>query len=146
MTFVVDISNVPQPIGEFPNGPVEATIAEAKLDVVEANGNPIIRLIWDIYHPDVGVGRLFDSLPSAFPAKAKAFWQALNDFTSEEMMEQANIELNAPELVGAQMIVHLGEKEAKQGKHKGELFKQVVSPFYYPISRLDVLSYDPNAA
>jgi hypothetical protein len=136
-TFVVDISKVEASLRDFPNVPVEAKIVSADLDVAKSSGAPIIRLEFEIYHPDVGTTTIRDVLPHNFPAKVRAFWMALNDFTPEQMQNQSKVEINPLELVGASMIVQLGERE---NPATGKIYKSVVSPWYYPLSRVDVLS------
>ena len=137
--FVVDISNIPANIQDFPAGAVEATILSAKMDVSKEKGNPLIRLEWEVYHPAVGTAILKnDTLPSAFPAKVKAFWQALNAFTNEDMADQPEAQIDPDALVGAQLILQIGPKESSNGK----VYTSVLTPWYYPITRTDVLSYE----
>lgn len=136
--FVVDISSVQAPIQEFPNGPVEAQVAKAELDVAKSSGNMMLRIEFEIYHPDHGTATLRDFLPVTFPAKVKAFWQALNDLTAEQMAEQPEVNIDPDEIVGSQLIIQLGEQEGNNGK----LYKNVSSPWYYPLSRAtDLLDY-----
>ena len=80
-SMIVDVSQVESSIRDFPNGPVEATVREAKLDVAKSSGNQMVVMKLEIYHPSVGSATITDRLPAAFPAKVKAFWKAVNDFT-----------------------------------------------------------------
>lgn len=132
-TFSVDLSNLKTPIWQFPNGPIEATIVSAKVDVA-ASGNPKLAIEWEVYHPEVGTATLYDNLPSVgFDAKVAAFWMALNELTPEDIQASPKIDIDPGGLRGAQMIVQLGEQERKD--KPGTTRKSVVAPWYYPISK-----------
>lgn len=92
----------------------------------------------ELYHPSVGTATIRDTLPISFPAKVKAFWMALNDLSPEQIAGEPNVAIEPEELVGAQFIVQLGEQENKQ---TGKVYKSIVAPWYYPLSRVDVLEY-----
>lgn len=131
-TFVVDVSGVEGSVRDFPNGPLEATVKEAKLDVAKSSGNQMVVMKLEVYHPSVGTAVITDRLPSAFPAKVKAFWKAVNDFTEEEIAANPQVEIDPPSLIGAQLIVQLGTKE---NKDTGATYKDITPPWYYPLSR-----------
>ena len=135
-TLQVDISNIAADIRTFPNAALEAKVLSAELDVARSSGAPLIRLEYEIYHPTAGTTKLRDTLPSNFPAKVKSFWMAVNDFSAEEMAEQPKVDIDPDTLVGATIIVQLGEQENKES---GRVYKTVVAPWYYPISRVDLL-------
>ena len=135
-TFVVDTSSVDAFIGDFPLGPAEATVMSAKPDVSKKGGAMLV-LELQLYHASVGSVTIKDWLPSSFPSKVKAFWMAINDFTHEQMAENPVVEINPPDLIGAQLIVQIGEQENAES---GKTYKKIVSPWYYPISRLDLLA------
>lgn len=134
-TMVVDISDVQASIRDFPNHAVEAEVKSAKRGLSQTH-NLKVDLELEIYHPDVGTAIIRDNLPAAFPAKVKAFWMAINDLTSEDMAEQTQVEIDPAALVGARLIVQLGEQESKTN---GKIYKTIVAPWYYPTSRTDVL-------
>jgi hypothetical protein len=129
-----DFAGVESNIREFPNGPVEAIVKSAMSDV-SRKGNPLIRLELEIHDPNVGTATLRDTLPQGFPAKAKAFWIAVNDFAPEEVAD-LKVDIDPDTLVGAQLIIELGEKESNLD---GKLYKQVSPPWYYPLSRAEEL-------
>jgi len=135
-SMIVDISNVQASIRDFPNHAVEAKVISAKRGLSQA-GNMKVDLELEIYHPDVGTAVVRDNLPSAFPAKVKAFWMAINNFTQEDMADQEKVEIDPAALVNAQLIVQLGEQESKKD---GKIYKTIVAPWYYPIDRTDVLA------
>ena len=135
-TFVVDTSGVESHISEFPVGPIEATVKSAKPDVSKKGGAMLV-LELTIYHPAHGEATIKDWLPQSFPAKVKAFWMAINDFTQEQMADNPVVEINPPDLIGAQLILQLGEQENEQD---GKTYKRIVAPWYYPISRADLLA------
>lgn len=137
-TFVVDVSQVEADIRSFPDGPVEATIKTVTPDVSK-KGNNMLVLEVELYHPAVGSVTTRDWLPSNFPAKVKAFWMAVNDFTEEQIAADPQLKIEPDELKGAQLIVHLGLDEDKETK---KVYKKIVPPWYYPISRTDLLSTD----
>lgn len=137
--FVVDISDVTADIRNFPPGVYEATVENAKPDVSQT-GNPLIRMDLRVYSPKHGEAILKDNLPAAFPAKVKAFWMAYNDWTEEDIADVKEVEIDdVSELNGAQILIQLGDQE---NKTNGKTYRTVVSPFYYPISRLDLLDLE----
>lgn len=138
--FVIDVSDVAAFASDFPDGPVEAEIKKAELKIAQSSGNPMIDLTLEIYHPQFGTAKLFDNLPHAFPRKVKAFWMALNELTEEEVQANPKFAIDVDSLVGAQLIVNLGTEE--HYNQPGRMVKKVVNPFYFPITRRDVLSYE----
>lgn len=137
--FVVDISDVTADIRTFPPGVYEATVEDPKTDVSK-KGNPLIKFNLRVYSPKHGEAVIFDNLPSAFPAKVKAFWLAFNDWTEDDMADMSEVEIDdVNDLDGAQILIQLGDQENKQ---TGKVYRTVVSPFYYPISRIDLLDLD----
>lgn len=138
MSFVVDISSVESNISQFPNGIYPARVRKAELDVAKSSGNPIIRMELAVYSDIYGEATLRDTLPAAFPAKVKAFWQAYNDFTPEEIAQHPEVNIADPaDLVGAEFLIQLGEQENKATQ---KTYKTVVAPWYYPMSRaMDLL-------
>lgn len=140
-TFVVDTTGVETHISEFPLGPIEATVHSVKADVSKKGGAMLV-LELKLYHPDHGEAIMKDWLPQSFPAKVKAFWMAINDFTQEQMNANPVVEINPPDLVGAQLIIQLGEQESEQD---GKTYKRISPPWYYPISRADLLSAGEDA-
>lgn len=142
-TMTVDLSKVGTPIQSFPNGVYHARVDEASLDIAESSGAPIINMQLTIYDEDLGEGQLRDSLPSKFPAKCKAFWQAVNGFSAEDMKrpENSNVEFDADALVGATLLVQLGEREGTNKKGEKTMYKQAVGAWYFPESRTDLIGY-----
>jgi len=135
-SFVVDTSKAESFIGDFPLGPTEATVTSVKADISKKGGAMLV-LELQLYHPSVGSATLKDWLPESFPSKVKAFWMAINDFTHEQMAANPVVEINPPDLVGAQLIVQIGEQEDEKEK---KTYKKIVAPWYYPISRVDLLA------
>jgi hypothetical protein len=142
-SFVVDLSNVGADIRNFPDGVYEASIKSAKLDVSKRTANTTLAMEIEIYSPVHGTAVLRDWLSPAFEAKVKHFWVALNDLTEEQVAASPVVELNPPDLVGAQLLVKLGEQENKE---TGKVYKSLVGPWYYPLSRAtDLLLADEEA-
>lgn len=134
--FVVDISDVTADIRTFKPGVYEATVEDPKADV-SSTGNPMIKMKLRVYHPDLGEAVISDTLPAAFPAKVKAFWMAYNDFTEEDLAGVNEVAIdNEKDLEGAQILIQLGDQENKQ---TGKTYRTVVAPWYYPVSRQDLL-------
>lgn len=131
-TFVVDISNVEGHISTFPHGPCEATVKTAKLDVAQDSGNQMIVMELELFHPTYGTASLRDYLPHGFPAKFKAFWRAVNDFTEEQLAANPVIEVEPSDLVGAQFLVQIGDRENKKTK---KVYRGIIAPWYYPLSQ-----------
>lgn len=140
-TMKVDFSEVNDrtSIRDFPDGPVEATINNATLDVSKTSAAPMIRLEFTVYHPDHGEATLKDTLPSLFPAKVQAFWQAFNRLSKEELKNESAADIDPADLVGASLIVVLGESTNEK---TGKTYKQVDYPWYYADDRVDVLEYE----
>lgn len=134
-TFVVDISGVQSDIRSFEDGVYEAKIEKVEHDV-SASGNPMLRLNLEIYSEEHGTASVRDFLPEAFPAKVKSFWQAVNDFTAEEMAEQDKVEIDPDALPGATFLIQLGDQE---NKTTGKVYKTLTPPWYYPLSRASEL-------
>ena len=135
-SFIVDTSQAESFIGDFPLGPVEATVVSCKSDVSKKGGAMLV-LELELFHESVGKATLKDWLPASFASKVKAFWMAVNDFTHEQMAANPVVEINPPDLIGAQLIVQIGEQEDETTK---KVYKKIVAPWYYPISRLDLLA------
>lgn len=135
-TFVVDVSNVAADIENFPNGPVEAEVLSAEWKTNDRSGASYLNIMYDIYHPNVGTARFWDSLYTTFPPKAKALFVAINDFSPEQAANLSEIELVPEELPGERVILFLddwyNEKTQKTRKTVGR-------PYYLPISRQEVL-------
>lgn len=140
-TLVVDLSGVQCDIRDFPDGPVEATIKSAKYDISERSGQPMIVVQFEIFHPEVGSSEIRDFLVASFPRKIKGFWQALNNYSVEEMKEQANVEIDPLTLEGAQLILVLGMREKQDKEGNKVMRKDIVAPWYYPAERTDLLPY-----
>lgn len=140
-TVTFDLSQIEANKSDFPNGPVEATIKEAKATVSKNSGNPQIELLFEIYHPDVGVATIRDWLPFTFPRKVGHFWAAYNNMTIEEVRAGGAIDIDPDELVGATLLLNLGEEEGTLKSGEKAMFKQIVSPWYFSDTRTDLLPY-----
>lgn len=134
-TFKVDLSKAKANLSEWPNEFVEATVNDASVDVSKA-GNPMLKLEFEIYHPEYGTAVLYDTLPTNFEVKSKAFYQAFHRLSDEEIKEEHEVELDPRELTGATMIVKLGERE-----YQGKMYKQSDNPWFLSDERTDVLNY-----
>jgi hypothetical protein len=133
--MVFNVSDVPADISSFPNGIYEAVIKEAKTDVADS-GDTFIILTLELYHPTLGTARTWDRFYPNSTWKAKCLWMALMDWSEEEMVANPEFELVPEQLKGAQVLVKLGEKEGKKDK---KIYKNIVPPFYFPTSRIDLL-------
>lgn len=130
MSMVFDFNDVSVGIKNFPNGPTEAIVKMAKSDVSQT-GNPVLRLEFEIYHPEYGTAILKDNISPKFKSKALAFWAAVNDMTLEELIG-TEVDVDPKGLKGAQLILQLGEKVSD---FNGKTYKEVVDPFFFPLSR-----------
>lgn len=139
----VNLAGVESGLRDFPVGVYPARITKAELDVSKNTGQPMIVVWLEIHHPMLGSGTLRDWLVVTFPAKIKTFYQAVNNYTAQELAEAVNrnpdIELDPQELVGAELLVQIGEEPSQNDPSK--LYKKVVSPFFYPVSRSDLLAW-----
>jgi len=132
--FVVDLTDVKAPISSFPNGPVEATIVSAEADIAKSSGNTKLTVEFEVYHPDYGTARIFDTLPSVgFARKVAAFWMALNDWGPEDLAASPQVRIEGPELKNAQLVINLGEQERRD--QPGRMRKAVVEPWYWSIAK-----------
>lgn len=132
MGMVIHVADIESSIREFPNGVYEAKVTEAKYDVSKKTNDTMIVLKLEIYHPVHGTASIRDWLPPSFPAKCFAFYLALNDWTRDQV-DTDDIELpEPPDLVGAEILVQLGEQESKTD---GKMYKTLIGPWYYPLSR-----------
>jgi hypothetical protein len=139
-TLSVDLSKATTFVSNFPNGVYPAKVASAKLDVSGA-GNPMIVVELELYHPELGSGTIRDFLVPSFASKVKAFWQAVTGATNEEMQlpENQNVEIDPDELVGAELLVQLGEQENAED---GKTYKSLVGSWYFPASRSDLITFE----
>ena len=142
--MVIDVSGVTANLGQFPNGVYEARVTAAKLDIAQSSGEPVIKLEWEIYHPELGNATIRDTLPSKFPAKCKAFYQAVSDLSHEDMQDPSHqqIELDPDELIGAECLVQLGEREGTANDGSKRMYKSIVGSWYFPSSRQDLIGYE----
>lgn len=144
-TFSVNVSEVKAMRDELPYGTYPGKILEAKLDVTQ-KGDPMIVLQLELQHPSLGSVEVRDWLPATFPRKAKALYLALNNWTpaegAEALAQNPDIELDPQELVGAELLVQWGLEKGRNGKDD---FIGVVSPFYFPATRYDLLAWMEDA-
>jgi len=142
----VNLADVKTYASEFPNGTYSARILKADLEVSQNTGNPMIVLELEIYHPKLGSATMRDWLVPAFARKMKAFYQAINNFDAQELADSiardAEPEINPSELVGAEVIVQVGEGTSKTDPTK--VYKNIVAPFYFPITRMDLLNWQED--
>jgi predicted dinucleotide-binding enzyme len=140
-TINFDISGIETNIGDFPDGPVEAEIVKAEIEISKAT-NAMIVVHFKVFHPDIGHALVRDYLVPSDKTFAKkkiaTFYGAYQGLTLEEVRQSESIDINPIELKGAQMIVVLGTND------KG--YKQLVPPFYYDARQTDVLPYMQEAA
>lgn len=142
-SLTIDLSNAGGSIRDFPVGVYEAEVIKAELEVSKNTGNPMITVELEIHHPTMGSTTLRDWLPMSFPSKVKTFWMAANNFTpqdaAEALAKSSEVELDPTELVGIQLLVQIGERESVAD---GKTYKGVVPPFYYPLSRSDLVNWN----
>ena len=144
----VNLANVETRADGFPDGVYSARVLDANLDVSKASGNPMIVLQLEIYHPQLGTATLRDWLVPTFASKVKSFYQAVNNFTAQELADDlardSEPEIDPDQLKGAEVLVQIGEKASQQDPSK--MFKNVVAPFYFPLSRMDLLAWQEGDA
>lgn len=138
MGLAVNLNNVPNDLNQFPNGAYLAEIIEAE-EGVTGKGGPTMNLKYRINHSKYGMTEVRDGLPLSFPGKIKSFWTAFNHTPPQEQVDMGEVELVEDELIGGTLIIVLGEREGTDKQGNSRTFKQVVSPFYYPDDRDDVL-------
>lgn len=135
-TFRVDLSKATSNLSEWPNEFVEATVDDAKIDISKSSGEPMLVLELEVYHPDHGSAKIRDYLPSGFESKSKAFYQAFNRLSNEEVNAETEIDIDPDNLTGGTVIVKLGEQEVN-----GKIYKRIDAPWYLADTRTDVLNY-----
>ena len=157
-TLKFDLTRARNDVRDFPAGPIEAKILDAKVEVSKV-GNPMITLDLEVIHPEYGTALLKDWLVDNFPGKVAKFWQAFNHLTPEEWEEMnkekrneknggvlddntagesAKTEIETTDLIGASIIVVLGETTTTP---EGAQRKNVAPPFYFADTELDELPY-----
>jgi len=143
-TIVFQLSETPTSSFDFPPGAYAARVLEAEARIAQSSGEPMLRLVWEVYHPDYGTAKLFDNVPSKNQWKATNFYAAWvgaenpNDLVAQGQREG---EVDPAALVGTEFIVHIGTRVADRGKYMGQEVRETVPPFYSPISRTDLLGY-----
>lgn len=143
MGMVVDLKNTSTRISEFPAGYYEAKVVKAEMAIAASSGDPMVNLQWEIHHPELGNAVLRDNLPYNFPDKVKSFWLAANEMTEQDFQQakaedpdSLEVEINAPDLVGLEMVIQVGDVEGKtNGQPNGKMYKNVVGAWYFPASR-----------
>lgn len=139
----VNLANVETSAEGFPNGVYSARIMKAELEISKTSGNPMIVVQLEIYHPQLGTASIRDWLVASFPSKMKSFYQAVNNFNAQQLADDlarnSEPEIDPDELIGAEMLVQIGEKPSQMDPNR--MFKNVVAPFYFPISRMDLLAW-----
>jgi hypothetical protein len=144
-TFSVDVSQVRTRRDELPHGAYPAKILKAEL-TVSTKGDPMIVLDLELNHPAFGSVEVRDWIPATYPSKAKALFLAVNGYDTAEgaavIASNPNIEFDPQELVGAELIIQWGLEKGRNGK---EDFIGVVSPFYFPATRYDLLAWMEDA-
>jgi len=142
----VNLANVETRADAFPNGVYSARITKADLEVSQNTGNPMIVLQLEIYHPTIGTATVRDWLVPSFASKIKAFYQAINNFGAQELADSLardpEPELDPDEMVGGELLVQIGDSKPND---KGMVYKNVVAPFYFPSSRMDLLAWQEDA-
>lgn len=143
-SLTVDLSGVATDLSVFPNGVYEAQVLTAELEISKNSGNPMITVEFEIHHPTIGTGTIKDWLSPGFKSKIKSFWMAANGFTNEQARDAlasgSEIELDPDEMVGVQLLVNIGEREGRE--NDGRMFKSVVAPFFFPVTRSDLVKWD----
>lgn len=135
--FKVDVGNVGTNIKQFPNGVYYAVIEEPEFKLSKKN-NLMLAFKLRIYHQDYGEAVIYDNLPVNAPFKVKPFWLAFNNWTEEEFLANGTaVEIDDPSIIdGAEILVQIGDQEDKATQ---KVYKSVVSPYYFPVSRKDDL-------
>ncbi len=134
----IDLNNVPNDLNTFPNGNYLAEVIKAEMGVTQ-KGDPTLNLRYRIHHPNYGMTELRDGLPSSFPSKIKTFYTSFHHIDPQEAGSLGEIEIEENELIGGTIIIALGERQGNNKEGVSVTYKQVVSPFYYPDDRDDVL-------
>lgn len=153
--MVIDLTKTQTRISDFPNGRYEAKVIEAEMAIARSSGDPMVKLQWEIHHPDLGNATLRDNLPFNFADKVKAFWLAANDMTEQDFIqaknenpeELSNVEIDPAHLIGLEMIIEVNEREGtdQNGQPNGRMYKQVNGTGYFPASRTDLITWDVDA-
>ena len=142
-SLTVDLSGVATDLSTFPTGVYEAQVLTAELEISKTSGNPMITVEFEIHHPDLGTGVIKDWLSPGFKSKIKSFWMAANGFSNEQARDAlasgGEIELDPDEMIGVQLLVNVGEKEGRE--KDGRMFKSVVAPFFFPVTRSDLVRW-----
>lgn len=143
-SLTVDLAGVATDLSQFPNGVYEAQVLSAELEISKSSGNPMVTVEFELHHPTLGTGTIKDWLSPGFKSKIKSFWMAANGFDNQQARDAlasgSEIELDPDEMVGVQLLVCIGEREGRDGD--GRMFKSVVAPFFFPVSRMDLVKWE----
>lgn len=145
MSIVIDVT----PNGfasDFPNGWYEATIKKVESKVAVSSGNPYLAIELELFSPIHGTGSITDRLPTVNGGfKARPFWKALNDMDENDLAQINQVDAGSPaDWVNAQVLVCLGEKPGTDKNGVERMYKQLVHPFYAPLSRAGELLTDED--
>jgi hypothetical protein len=136
-----NVSGIETDIRDFPDGPVEAEIVKAEVEVSK-KGNPMVVLTYQVFHPEHGEATVKDFMvPSDHNyAKKKAahFYAAFNGVTMAEAIANGDYDLDPNEVKGGRMIIVLGVNDNG--------YKSIVDPWFYSETQTDVLPYMQEAA
>lgn len=140
-TVTFDVSGIETEIRDFPDGPVEAEITKAEIEVSKA-GNPMVVVTYKAFHPEYGSATVRDYMvpsESNYVKKRLArFYAAFNGVTFEEAKAVNDYDINPQELIGGRLIIVLGVNDNG--------YKSVVDPWFYSETETDVLPYMQEAA
>lgn len=144
-SLTINLANVQGNIRSFPDGVYAARVTDAKLDV-SSTGNPMIAMELEIHHPTLGSATIRDWLSAGFASKGQAFYQAVSGMTVQQLADQLarnpDIDIDPDDIIGAELLVNIADKPARNDPSK--VYKNVVEPFYFPFSRVDLLAWQDN--
>lgn len=143
--FRVDLSNVKtfSNIRNFPDGIYSATIIDAK-EGLTSKADPQLELEFELFSETHGTATINQNISVNMGFMLVPFWVALNDLTPEEFAANPTMEVKNPEaLKGTELLVAIGDKKNDRyldDQGNPRVFKNIVDPFFLPLSRYSELS------
>lgn len=141
--FVIDLSNVRDfSIATFPNGWYAARVLDSKLGLSQKSDSQL-ELKFELLSEEHGTAIVNQNITVNMAFMMKPFWIAVNDLTPEEFAADPNARISDPKrFVDSELLVFLGEKKSNQLDDEGnpKVFKNIVDPFFAPLSRFEELA------
>lgn len=148
MSFSIDLSNVRDfvNLSAFPDGWYAARVLEGKTEL-DDDANPRLQFAFEIFSEAHGSATINQRITQKQDFIMLPLWLSVNDMTKEEFAEldeeaRKNVTVDPQSLENAELLVHLGERKGNKPRDDGSypVYKNIVSPFFAPMSRWSELS------